>query len=232
MSVDDALGPVAVRASAGDPEARTALVEQIRPLVASLAGRFEGRAARDDLEQSGMVGVLAALRGFDPGHGASFEAYATPFIIGEMLDTARQTAPVRVSRTARELAAAVEAAAEEAAAEAGRSPTVAEIAAAADTDEEHVIAGLAARRALATPVSDDRLLEEFGGREDVIEAAETRLDVANLLRALDRRSQAILALRFGLDLSQEEIASRLGISQMHVSRLLRAALDELDERIG
>ena len=88
--------------------------------------------------------------------------------------------------------------------------------------------GLRARRALAPPTGGDReLLEAHGGYEDAIEQVERRLDLGLRLRALDERSQVVVALRFGLELSQAEIAERLGISQMHVSRLLRAALEQL-----
>ena len=88
--------------------------------------------------------------------------------------------------------------------------------------------GLRARRALAPPRGgEEELLEAHGGYEDAIEQVERRLDLGLRLRALDQRSQVVVALRFGLELSQAEIAERLGISQMHVSRLLRAALEQL-----
>ena len=94
--------------------------------------------------------------------------------------------------------------------------------------EEHVVTGLRARRALAPPKwGEQELLEAHGGHEDAIEQVERRLDLGRRLRELDRRSQLVVALRFGLELSQSEIAERLGISQMHVSRLLRAALERL-----
>ncbi|MEP6640503.1 MAG: sigma-70 family RNA polymerase sigma factor, partial [Gaiellales bacterium] len=118
--------------------------------------------------------------------------------------------------------------AEKATAETGVAPTVAEIAARADLDEEQVVTGLRARRALAPPTGGSReLLEAHGGYEDAIEQVERRLDLGVRLRALDHRSQVVVALRFGLELSQAEIAERLGISQMHVSRLLRAALERV-----
>jgi len=138
---------------------------------------------------------------------------------------------VHVSRTGRDLAAAVEAAADAVAAANGRAPSLGEIAAAADLDEEEVVTGLAARRALAPPVSED-VVEDAAGADDAIAALEARLHVGGLLGALDRRSQAILVMRFGLELSQAEIGERLGISQMHVSRLLRTALEELDRLMG
>jgi RNA polymerase sigma-B factor len=148
-----------------------------------------------------------------------------------MLAVLRAAAPVHVSRTARDLATSVEAAADAIAAAQGRAPSLGEIAAAADLDEEDVVTGLAARRALAPPAPAD-VVEEAAGTEDAIAVLETRLHVGDLLGALDRRSQAILVMRFGLELSQAEIGERLGISQMHVSRLLRTALEDLDRLMG
>jgi RNA polymerase sigma-B factor len=226
----DAIDALAARAAGGDAAARGELIDRLMPLVSRLARRFEGRAAREDLEQAGVVGVLSALSGYDPSRGTAFAAYATPFAAGEMLAVLRGSAPVHVSRTGRDLAAMVEAAVDAVAAEKGRAPAPGEIAAAAGLDEEQVITGLAARRALAPPAAE-RAIEDAAAGEDAIAALEARLAAGRLLRDLDRRSQAILVLRFGLELSQAEIGERLGLSQMHVSRLLRAALEDLDRRL-
>jgi len=218
-----------VLAAAGSSAAKAELVRRMGPLVGRLAARIASdRVPRQDLEQAGMVGVLAAVDGFDPSRGTAFEPYATRFALGEMLALARQAAAVHVSRTGRDLAAAVEGTASELTAESGAAPTIAEIAARAGLDEEQVVIGLRARRALAAPKGgEEELLEAHGGYEDAIEQVERRLDLGLRLRALDERSQLVVAMRFGLELSQAEIAGRLGISQMHVSRLLRAALDQL-----
>jgi RNA polymerase sigma-B factor len=224
----DRAGRLAVLAASGDKAAKAELVECMVPLVGRLAARLASRRVpREDLEQAGMIGVLDAADGFDPVRGTAFEPYATRYILGEMLALGRQAAAVHVSRTGRDLAGAVEAAAEEATAEAGVAPTVAEIAARAGLDEEQVVTGLRARRALAPPTGERELLEAHRGYEDAIEHVERRLDLGLRLRALDHRSQVVVALRFGLELSQAEIAERLGISQMHVSRLLRAALERV-----
>jgi RNA polymerase sigma-B factor len=222
---------LATRAAAGDARARDELVGRVMPMVTRLARRFEGRVPREDLEQAGVVGVLSAIPGYDPGRGTAFATYAMPFAAGEMLAVVRGTAPVHVSRTGRDLAAAVEAAADALAAESGRAPSPAEIAAAAGLDEEEVVTGLAARRALA-PAASDTLIEDAAGGDDAAEALEARLAVRGVLDQLDQRSRAILVMRFSLELSQAEIGERLGISQMHVSRLLRAALADLDTLLG
>jgi RNA polymerase sigma-B factor len=230
-SMPEATDAVAVRAAGGDAAARAELVERLAPLVARLARRLAARAPREDLEQAGMVGVLSAITGYDPGRGTAFTTYAAPFAVGEMLAVLRGAAPVHVSRTGRDLAATVEATADALTAAHGRAPSPAEIAAAAGLEEEDVVTGLAARRALAPP-APETVIEDAAGTDDAFEALEARLAVGRLLRELDGRSQAILAMRFGLELSQAEIADRLGISQMHVSRLLRAALADLDARLG
>ena len=227
----EAVDALAARAAGGDVAARDELVERLGPMLSRLARRFEGRAQREDLEQAGAIGVLSAIPGYDPERGTAFATYATPFAVGEMLAVLRGAAPVHVSRTGRDLAATVEAAADAVAAEQGRPPSPAEIGAAAGLDEEEVVTGLAARRALA-PAVPDTAIEDAMGSEDAVEALEARLAVGGVLGELDRRSQAVLVMRFGLDLSQAEIGERLGISQMHVSRLLRAALAELDSRMG
>jgi RNA polymerase sigma-B factor len=225
----DRPGRLALLAASGDEDAKAELVERMVPLVSRLAARLTSpRVPREDLEQAGMIGVLDATEGFDPDRGAAFEAYATRYILGEMLALGRQAAAVHVSRTGRDLAGAVEAAAEKATAETGVAPTIADIAARANLDEEQVVTGLRARRALAPPTrGEHELLEAHGGYEDAIEQVERRLDLGRRLRALDHRSQVVVALRFGLELSQAEIAERLGISQMHVSRLLRTALERV-----
>lgn len=227
----EAVDALAARAAGGDAAARDQVIERLMPMLTRLARRFEGRAQREDLEQAGVIGLLSAIPGYDPGRGTAFATYATPFAVGEMLAVMRGSAPVHVSRAGRDLAAAVETAADAAALAQGRPPSPAEIAAEAGLDEEEVVTGLAARRALA-PSIPDTAIEEAAGSEDALQALEDRLDIGHVLGELDARSQAILVMRFGLELSQAEIGERLGISQMHVSRLLRAALAELDARIG
>ena len=118
--------------------------------------------------------LLAAVPGYDPGRGTAFSTYATPFVVGEMLAVLRGSAPVHVSRTGRDLAATVEAAADAVTAAQGRPPSLGEIAAAAGLEEEEVVTGLAARRALAPPVPDD-VVEDAAGTEDAIAALEARL---------------------------------------------------------
>ncbi len=212
----------------GDEAAAGRLVDALRPLVAGLARRFEGRVARADLEQAGMVGVLRAARSFDPGQGTPFGGYATPFVVGEMLACVRQlTGTVKVPRSVTENQRAAAAAIEELTVVLGRSPTVPEIAECAKLEQEAVLEALRLRLAL-TPVPLDEVDEQHLGLPDEAMArVGDRLELGARLERLDARSRRVVMLRFGLELSQREIATRLGISQMHVSRLLRTGLAAL-----
>jgi RNA polymerase sigma-B factor len=211
-----------------EPDDLEGLLEQSRPLVASVARKLGGSVPVEDLEQSGMVGVMLAARSFDPARGVPFGGYAMPFITGEMLATVRNQSPTHVSRTARELARTVEDASDAVTARQKRAPTIADVAEEADLNEEQVVEGMRARAALAPPVVDEEALDP-PELDQAMETAMLRLELGPKLERLDPRSRAILALRFGLELSQLEIAERMGISQMHVSRLLRRALAALDE---
>ena len=213
---------------AGDNEAGEALVTAMTPLVAGLARRFEGRVPRSDLEQAGMVGMLQAAHSFDPEQGTPFGGYATPFVVGEMLACVRQLAtPVKVPRSLAETQHTVAAAIEELTATLGRSPTVREIGECAGLDPDTVLEALRLRLA-ATGVPLDEVDERrLGSADEALARVENRLDLGTRLDRLDARSRRVIVMRFGLELSQREIAARLGISQMHVSRLIRAGLAEL-----
>jgi RNA polymerase sigma-B factor len=221
---------LAVRAGAGDPDAAAELVVLLEPLIGGLARRFEGRAARADLEQAGRVGVLEAARRFDPAISVNFEAYASRYVIGEMVAvTHAATAPLRIPRPAREARAVVERAVEELGDALGRSPSVAELGAATGLDDDAVIDALN-MRTVEQPLPAEDLEHALPGHTDPIGDATDRLALAGLLEGVDQRSAAIVRLRFEHGLSQREIGDRLGISQMHVSRLLRAALAQLRDR--
>jgi RNA polymerase sigma-B factor len=220
---------LAARAAQGDARAREQLVLRLQPLIAGLAGRFAGRASRADLEQAGMVGVLDALARYDSRIGA-FESYATPFAVGEMLKLARTaTTPVRVPRSLREAARTVESAIETLTGPDGRGPSLQEIARHTGLDQETVVEAMQSRQAMRALPAEEVPLHQLGATEDQLAAAEDRLELGSRLDRLDERSRRLVGLRFGMGLSQREIATRMGISQMHVSRLLRAALAELED---
>ena len=181
-----------------------------------------------------MVGVLAAVDGFDPARGTAFEPYATRYALGEMLALARQAAAVHVSRTGRDLARRRR----------GRRRGADRRERLGADHRTRSRPGPASTRSRSSPACAPGGRSPRRGRARTscsrrTAATRTRSSRSSAgstwaarLRALDERSQLVVALRFGLELSQAEIAERLGISQMHVSRLLRAALEQLwgDER--
>lgn len=231
MQASDRVSELAVRAAADDAAARSELLESVRPLVAGLARRLAGRVGVEELEQAGFVGVLVATRGFDPGQGTPFIAYAKGFVVGEMLACVRQaTAPVHVPRSVRDARREVDAAIDRLTAAGGLAPTVAEIAEASDLNPEQVVEGLHARLLRQTVPVDEVSEEALAVADDALDAVVQRVTVEGLLDGLDERSRAVVALRFGGGLPQRDIAQRLGISQMQVSRLLRAALQRLADR--
>ena len=167
---------LAGRVARGDDAAAEELVEAMRPLVSSMATRFQGRVPRSDLEQAGVVGLLRAAATFDAERGTPFGGYAAPFVMGEMLACVRQlAAPVRVPRSVAENERAVATSVDLLTSLHGRSPTVAEIAEQAKLGEEAVLDALRASMA-ARPVSLDEIEpERFGETDETLEAVERRL---------------------------------------------------------
>jgi RNA polymerase sigma-B factor len=218
------------------PDLRDQLVRRYLPLARYSAGQYaRGSEPFDDLLQVASVGLLKAIDRYEPSRGAEFSSYALPTMAGELRRHFRDRSwNVRPPRDLQDHALAVERATTTLIADLGRSPTVEEIAERAGLGEESV---LEAREALASrhavsfslPVSDDgRDLGECMGTWDAgFDRAETRATLATLLRHLSRREREILRLRFDEDLTQAEIGERIGLSQMHVSRLLRSALEKL-----
>jgi RNA polymerase sigma-B factor len=202
---------------AGDGTARSRLVELHLPLVSALARRYRGRGEPlEDLEQAGVVGLLAAIERFDPARGHDLRAYAVPTVDGEIRRHLRDRAPtVRAPRRIHELRSALPALDRELATRLGRAPTRA-----ADACPEDVEAASAP---LVVPLEES----SAGGGDGELRAAEDRVALARALEALDRRERRIVELRFGGGLSQARIAAQVGISQVHVSRLLHHALETL-----
>jgi RNA polymerase sigma-B factor len=230
---------------AGHP-ARAALrdraIEAWLPLAGHLARRYAGRGEPfDDLQQVAMVGLIKAVDRFDAGRGIEFAAFAIPTIVGELKRHFRdRTWSIRVPRRLQELRLAITAANNTLTHTLDRSPTVADVAAHLGITEEEVLEGLEGARAynttsLSTPVSADgdmSLGDTLSETENGYEHAELRVALSPALAALSDREQKIVSLRFYGNLTQSEIAEQIGISQMHVSRLLAKALIKLRTQIG
>ena len=210
---------------------RDAIVEAHLPLVHYLAGRYRHLGEPlDDVVQVGTIGLINAVDRFDPDRGTTLATYATPTIVGEIKRYFRDRVwSVRVPRRLQELHAKLGAARAELAQELGRQPTVREIADRLGVDVEDALEALEALHTSSTvPLTDEPggqapLAELDQALEDVVERESLR----PLLHRLPEREKRILALRFFRGLSQREIADELGISQMHVSRLLARTVDAL-----
>jgi RNA polymerase sigma-B factor len=225
----------------GDLVARERLIADLMPLVRSLALRYAGRGESvEDLVQVGSIGLINAVDRFDPERGVELTTYAVPTILGEIQRHFRDKAwAVHVPRSVKELRIRLTRILDTLSAELGRSPTIEELAKAAGAEEEAVIEALESdqaytARSLSAPVDDESggsLLELVGETETGYSRVEEGSLVEAGLDALDPRERRIVELRFFGGLTQSQIAAEIGISQMHVSRLLRAALQTMRGRI-
>jgi RNA polymerase sigma-B factor len=228
----------------GDPRrqrARDALVEQHLPLVEHLARRFRNRGEPyDDLVQVATIGLIKSVDRFDLDRGVEFSTYATPTVVGEIKRHFRDKGwAVRVPRRLQELRLSLASATSELSQQQGRAPTVAELAEHLKISDEEVLEGLESANAYSTlsldagdsgggdepmPVS-----ETLGVEDESLEGVEYRESLKPMLEQLPPREKKILMLRFFKNMTQSEIAAEVGISQMHVSRLLARTLAQLRE---
>jgi RNA polymerase sigma-B factor len=228
----------------GDLQAREQLIEQYMSLVRSLARRYSYRGEQlEDLVQIGAIGLIKAIDRFDLERGVELTTYATPNIIGEIKRHFRDKGwSVRVPRGLQELNVQLSRLVEQLTVQFSRSPTIPELAKAAGVEEEEVLEALESGRAytsLSLSVGggggdDDDLdpLESLGTEEHQYEVSEDRAVLAPGFKALDERERKILQLRFFEGLTQSQIAQQVGISQMHVSRLIRRSLEKIRETIA
>src|SRR5689334_19774269 len=228
----------------GDLAAREQLIEQYMSLVRSLARRYSYRGEQlDDLVQIGSIGLIKAIDRFDISRGVELTTYATPNIIGEIKRHFRDRGwSVRVPRGLQELNVQLSKLIEQLTVQLGRSPTIPELAKAAGVEEEEVLEALESGRAYSSlslsqgAGSEDGEeldpLESLGEIEHQYEVSEDRAVLAPGFKVLDDRERTILHLRFFEGLTQSQIAQHVGISQMHVSRLIRRALEKIRDEIA
>jgi RNA polymerase sigma-B factor len=239
--VHDAEDPVVAElfARLPDPAARDALAERFLPLAEHLARRFSGRGQHaDDLVQVASLGLVKAIDRFDMDRGVRFSTYATATIVGELKRHFRDRGwGVRVPRSVQEATMQVNRAMSELWQELGRAPTVADLVERTDLSEESVLEALDASRAYTSSSLDEPVGEEgtvagdlIGGVDERYEVSDEWLAMAPKLRLLSERERRILYLRFFQDMTQTEIAEDVGISQMHVSRLLSQSLERLRDQ--
>jgi RNA polymerase sigma-B factor len=218
---------------------RQLAIHQARGLAARLARRYRGRGEPiDDLTQVAMLALIKAVDGYEPGNGAAFTSYAVPTIIGEVKRYFRDKGwQIRVPRRVQEIGLELNEAGEVLAQRFGRSPTIRELANYLGATEDHVLEAIEATHAyrpgsLSAPTngsgdSDLELADRVGAPDPRFELVEARESLRPLLAKLPARQRHILALRFYGNLTQGQIAAKIGLSQMHVSRLLSDALGQL-----
>jgi RNA polymerase sigma-B factor len=243
MALDDLeLEATVAAACRGDAAARDLVVEAHLPLVRALANRYAGRGeSLEDLVQVGSIGLVLALQRFDPERGVPFRGFAIPTIVGEIRRHFRDRAwALHVPRRLKELSLRLTRTVEALTAEQGRAPTIAELASALEVAEDEVvealdIANAYSTRSLSEPQfedgDDDSYRSALGTVEGGFEEIEESAVIEVGLGALDERSRTIVRRRFYDGRTQSEIAAELGISQMHVSRLLRQALELMRGRL-
>lgn len=226
--------------TSGSRSLRNQLVERHMGLAAHISQRY-GRSGRpdDDLRQVAMVGLVKAVDRFDPEYGASFSAFAGRTIEGELKRHFRDKSwTIKVPRSAKELHLLVRRAASELEQRDGSSPSVDEIAAYLEIDRDDVLRGLAATAASSVGTIDTGMDDDDSGTDrqaalaaddDSFEHSENQQIIADLLTELDPREREIVRLRFFEEKSQQEIADVVGVSQMHVSRLLKRSFEQMRE---
>ena len=227
----------------GDEEARDQLIVSHLNLVRFLASKFKNRGEPlDDLVQVGTIGLIKAIDRFDPERGLEFTTYATPTILGEIKRHFRDKGwSIRVPRRLQELSAKVNQATEELTVELQRSPSVEEIAAKLGVSAEEILEAMESSGAY-TSVSleaggtseDDEapaLIDRLGSVDEDLDASDDRMVIDDAIRDFSPREQEIVRMRFIDGLTQVEIAKRLGVSQVQVSRLLRRTLRKIQDKI-
>jgi len=224
----------------GDMQAREELVERFLPLARQLARRYQRQnEPLDDLMQVASMGLVKAIDRFDPERGTAFSTYAVPTILGELKRYFRDSGwAVHVPRGMQERVMKLDQASQELHRRLGRSPSAAELAQELDLSSEEVLEAMEAasaydaisleeQRSESSDPQEPTYADALGSEEERYELVEYGATIAPTMKALSERERLILHLRFVEDLTQSEIADRIGVSQMHVSRLIRRALARL-----
>jgi RNA polymerase sigma-B factor len=223
-------------ATTRDPYLQRALVERFLPLARFAAARFaKGSEPFDDLVQVASVGLIKAIERYDPNNGAAFSSFALPTMLGELRRHFRDRSwAVRPPRTLQEHAMRIEQVTERLQRQTGVTPTVQDVARASELTEEEVLEArqaLEGRRATSlSPTEDDEstgLHRTLGHLDAGFDDIERRSTITHLGATLTRREREVIHLRFDQDLTQTEIGVAVGVSQMHVSRILRTALSKM-----
>lgn len=228
-----------------DEEDQTNLVLNYQQLVESIARKYSnGKSYYDDIVQVGMLGLLGAIRRFDPAFGRNFEAFAVPTIVGEIKRFLRdKTWDVHVPRRIKELGPRIKSAVEDLTIKHQRSPSISEIAIFLEVQEEDVLEAMEIGRSYQALSMDQSieadsygsavtLMDVVGKEDEGFEMTNRRMVVADVMDILNEREKQIIQLTYLDLLSQKEAGDRLGISQMHVSRIQRKAIKKIQDAIA
>lgn len=228
----------------GDQRARELVIQEQMPLVEFLARKFAGRGEPvEDLVQVASIGLIKAVDRFDLDRKIEFSTYATPNILGEIKRYFRDKGwAMRVPRGLQELRQSAKEAIRDETVKTGKSPTIGDLASTLQADEESVAEALTLGRAYNTTSLDapinqddsesDTIVDLQPEESSPIEGIEDRILLQSAMEGLKDQQQEILKLRFNEGKTQTEIARHIGVSQMHVSRLLRRAIDDLRQELG
>ncbi|WP_301829480.1 RNA polymerase sigma factor SigF [uncultured Parolsenella sp.] len=226
----------------GDEDARNELVMSHLNLVRFLASKFKNRGEPlDDLVQVGTIGLIKAIDRFDPERGLEFTTYATPTILGEIKRHFRDKGwSVRVPRRLQELSSKVNQATDELTKELQRTPSTEEVASKLGVTVEEVLEAMESSSAyssvpLESGGSDDddapAVIDHYASVDQDLAASDDRMVIEDTIKEFSPREQEVIRMRFNDNLTQVEIAKRLGVSQVQVSRLLRRTLKKLQEKV-
>jgi RNA polymerase sigma-B factor len=228
----------------GDRSARELLVQRHLPLVRALARRYAGRGeSLEDIEQVGAIGLIKAIDRYELSRDVALTTYATPNVVGEIKRHFRDKGwAIRIPRGLQELNAKMSSTIERLTAKLGHSPSIAEIADELQTTPEQVLEAMEAGSAYSTVSlstgpggggDDDDFdpMESIGTEDEEYERTEQRASLEPALDTLPEREREILRMRFEDGLTQTQIAEKIGISQMHVSRLIRKSLARMRDHL-
>ena len=221
------------KAQAGDAAAKETLLQEHSGLIWSVVRRFHGRGEPEDLYQLGAIGLLKCIEKFDFQYGVKFSTYAVPMIVGEIKRFLRDDGTVKVSRSLKQLSFRAKRMQEESRKEQNRELTVQELARALEVEEEELLLAMEAGReveSLSSPQREDgcTLLEQLSDRTEQERVME-RLSLMEALEKLPPKERQIITLRYFQDCTQSDVAKRIGISQVQVSRIEKRILSQLRE---
>jgi RNA polymerase sigma-B factor len=229
----------------GCRNAQRVLVEQYKNLVQKLARKYsKGRDSHEDILQVGMIGLLGAIRRYDQTYGKSFEAFAIPTVVGEIKRFLRdKTWSVHVPRRIKELGPKIKKAVDELTPKLRRTPKAKEIADYLKVPEKEILEAMEMSKSynalsMDYPLEVDSegsavtLLDVVGNTENGYERVNQRLTLKKALRVLDEREYRVITYLFHNNMNQKEVGKKLGISQMHVSRIRRKALNKLHKALN